>query len=342
MSKSVLGEYRMAKQQGLIVVPTEDNSQHESQQSETKAGDARRLDGQDTISNYQLFTPKQAATLLGVTCQTIKNYIYEGKLKTFKTPGGHHRISREDMVELGFQKDGPSRDEILEIYNHLHQGFINTLEALTDALDARDGIALGHPRRVANYVASLTETMGISGKDQEAIKLGALLHDVGKVFINEHILSKPGRLTDQEYYLIRQHPEIGERIVSRIEFLHHTEPFIRHHHERFDGQGYPDGLSGEEIPLGARMIFVAGAFDRITSDCTYDPARDLTVATNEIESNAGTQFDPQIVRIFLEEVVSKLHDKDDHQPTGACVFQTLRRSEQYQNPFHGGHNKISI
>jgi excisionase family DNA binding protein len=313
-----------------------------SRANATNLAYAGKVSDSDYPPKFELFTPRQAAALLGVTCQTVKNYIYKGKLKTFKTAGGHHRIHREHIMELGFRRDEPSRGEILEIYNHLHQGFINTLEALTDALDARDGIACGHSRRVANYVASLTEIMGISGEDQDAIKLGALLHDVGKVFISEDILSKPGRLTDQEYYLIRQHPEIGERVVSRVEFLRLAKPFIRHHHERFDGQGYPDGLAGEEIPLGARMIFVADAFDRITSDCTYEQARDLTAATDEIESNTGTQFDPEIVRIFLEEVVSKLHDKHDHQPTGPCVFQTVRRSEQYQYPFHGGHNKISI
>ena len=245
------------------------------------------------IAKSDLLNTKQASALLGVTFQTIKNYIYKGKLKTYKTPGGHHRIWREDIMKLGFLEEGPSKDELYRCY-------VDTLGALTNALDARDGIVSGHSKRVADFVASLTEVMGISGEEQESIKLAALLHDVGKVLISEQILSKPGKLTDQESYLIRQHPEMGERIVSGVELLQEGKHLIRHHHERFDGEGYPDGLSGEEIPLGARMIFVAGAFDRITSDCIYQPKRDVGEAIDEIERCAGTQFDPEIVRVFLE------------------------------------------
>lgn len=236
---------------------------------------------------------KQTAALLGVSVQTIKNYIYNGRLTTYKTPGGHHRIRREDIIKLGLLDEGVS-------WHELHRGYLDTLSAITDALDARNGIVSGHSSRVADFVTSLTEIMGISGKEQQNIKLAALLHDVGKVLISEQILSKPGKLTAQESYLIRQHPELGEKIVSGVDFLKEGKHLIRHHHERFDGKGYPDGLSGEEIPLGARMIFVAGAFDRITSDCIYQPKRDVGEAIEEIEKHAGTQFDPKIVRAFLE------------------------------------------
>jgi excisionase family DNA binding protein/putative nucleotidyltransferase with HDIG domain len=237
---------------------------------------------------------KQTAALLGVSVQTIKNYIYNGRLKTYKTPGGHHRIQREDIIKLGLLDEGTS-------WNELHPDcIIDILRALTDALDARNGIVSGHSSRVADFVTSLAEIMGISGEEQQNIKLAALLHDVGKVLISEQILSKPGKLTAQESYLIRQHPELGEKIVSGVEFFKEGKHLIRHHHERFDGKGYPDGLSGEEIPLGARMIFLAGAFDRITSDCIYQPKRDIGEAIEEIEKHAGTQFDPEIVRVFLE------------------------------------------
>jgi HD-GYP domain-containing protein (c-di-GMP phosphodiesterase class II) len=252
--------------------------------------------------------------MLGVTVQTIKNYIYRGRLQTHKTPGGHHRIRREDIIKLGLLEDGPSKEEIAENYNELHHGYVKTLTALADALDARDGIVSGHSRRVFKYVALMADAMGIHEKQEDEIKLGALLHDIGKVFISEHILSKPGRLTDQEHYFIRQHPEMGERAVSDVEFLQGVKALIRHHHERFDGKGYPDGLSGEEIPLGARMITLAEAFDCITSDCTFQAKKDLGEAVDEIGKHAGTQFDPEIVEIFMKKVVSKLPDKDSEQP----------------------------
>jgi len=252
------------------------------------------------ISKSEILTPRQVAAILGVTYQTIKNYIFRGRLKTYKTPGGHHRIRREDLMHLGCLEDRPSREEMADRYNELYHGYISTLRALTTALDTRDGIASGHSRRVANYTVSLTEALGISEEEQESIKLAALLHDIGKIFVMEQILSKPGRLTDQDRYAIRRHPEMGELVVNGVEMLKRTKPVIRHHHERFDGKGYPDGLSGEEIPLGARMIAIAGAFDCITSECTFQPTRDLEEAIDEIERCAGTQFDPEIVRVFLE------------------------------------------
>jgi excisionase family DNA binding protein len=220
---------------------------------------AMELGSYDYISKSDLLSAKQAAAMLGVTYQTIQNYIYTGRVKSYKTPGGRHRIRREDIMNLGFW-EGPTRGE-------LYRGYIDTLGALTDALDARDGIASGHSRRVAHYVAALTEKMGVSAEEEESIKLAALLHDVGKILISEQTLSKPGKLTD----------------------------------------------SGEEIPLGARMISLAESFDWITSDCTYRLGKNLEEAIDEIETCAGTQFDPEIVRTFLEkrDIVRTFLEKRD-------------------------------
>ena len=270
------------------------------QGSERATAQVIRLGAHNYISKSDLFSPRQAAALLGVTYQTLKNYIYKGRLKSCKTPGGHHRIRREDIMKLGFLEDGLYGEEMVEGYNELYEGYIDTIGALTNALDARDGIVSGHSRRVADYVGSLAEIMGITGKEQESIKLAAILHDIGKILISERILSKPGKLTGQEHYLIRQHPEMGERIVDGVEFLKKAKPLIRHHHERFDGKGYPDGLSRDEIPLGARMISLGEVFDCITADCTFQPKRGVEEATDEIERHAENQFDPEIVRIFLE------------------------------------------
>jgi excisionase family DNA binding protein/putative nucleotidyltransferase with HDIG domain len=256
-----------------------------------------------------LIKTKQAARLLGVTVQTIKNYIYSGKLKSYKTLGGHHRIMVSDLEQLASTKSSPSRGELLEHYDHLYRGYIDSIGALLDALDARDGIASGHSRRVARYAGAMGEALGFSPESQRTLELAALLHDVGKILISEQILGKPGKLTDQETYLIRQHPEMGEKIVGQVEFLRETKPFIRHHHERFDGLGYPDGLSGESIPLEARIIFIAEAFDSLRSDSSYHRARNIQEALAEMERGAGTQFDPEVLTIFLE-LINKTYSND--------------------------------
>ena len=252
-----------------------------------------------------LIKTKQAAHLLGVTVQTIKNYIYSGKLKSYKTLGGHHRLSISDLQGLTSYHSSPSRKELVEQYDHLYRSYLDTIGALLNALDARDGIASGHSRRVANYACAIGKAMGFSPQSQRTLELAALLHDVGKIMISEHILGKPGKLTDQETYIIRQHPEMGERMVGGVEFLQETKPFIRHHHERFDGLGYPDGLSGEDIPLEARIIFIAEAFDTLRSDRSYHKSRDLKETLTEMQRGSGTQFDPNILRAFCENVGKK-------------------------------------
>jgi len=249
-----------------------------------------------------LIKTKQAAQLLGVTVQTIKNYIYSGKLKSYKTFGGHHRLSISDLQSLASYHSSPSQSELLEQYDQLYHGYIDTMGTLLSALDARDGIASGHSRRVANYACAIGKAMGFPPESQRTLELAALLHDVGKIFISEQILGKPGKLTDQETYIIRQHPEMGERIVAGVEFLRETKPFIRHHHERFDGLGYPDGLPGESIPLEARIIFIAEVFDTLRSDSSYHKGSDLKESLAEMERGSGSQFDPSILRIFIENV----------------------------------------
>jgi len=249
-----------------------------------------------------LVSAREAAKILGVTVQTIKNYIYRGKMKSYKTPGGHHRILREDIMNFGPVDDKLSRDEMMESYTELYHGCIDTIQALTKALDARDGIVSGHSRRVADYVSSMAKSLGFSQEEMGVIELAGLLHDVGKVMISEHILGKPGKLTEQEFYQIRQHPVLGERIVEGVNFLRETGSFIRHHHERFDGKGYPDGLAGEEIPLQARMLFLAEAFDCVRSDSSFHQGLPLDRSIDVIKRESETQFDPEIVRVFLNSV----------------------------------------
>ena len=252
----------------------------------------------------EIVSAREAAKILGVTVQTIKNYIYKGKMKSYKTPGGHHRIHREDLRRFGPLEDKPSREEVMERYNELYEGYITTLEALTGALDARDGIVSGHSRRVAGHASSMARSLGLSQDEIRLIELSGLLHDVGKIMISEHILGKPGRLTDQEFYQVRQHPVMGERIVVGVDFLRATGSFIRHHHERFDGKGYPDGLAGEKIPLQSRILFVAETFDCLRSDSSFHQGLPIDRSIEVIRREVDTQFDSEIVRAFLDSLNS--------------------------------------
>ncbi|NIS59927.1 MAG: HD domain-containing protein [Proteobacteria bacterium] len=256
----------------------------------------------ETGNPANVVNTRGAADLLGVTVQTIKNYIYAGKLKSYKTPGGHHRLRVSDLEELAPQIGDLSREKLLEQYDQFYRGYVDTIEALLNAVDGRDGIISGHSRRVADYACIIGKAMGLAPESLRILELAALLHDVGKIMISEQILGKPGKLTDQEIYAIRQHPEMGEKIVGDVKFLRETAPFIRHHHERFDGLGYPDGLSGESIPLEARVIFIGEVFDSLTSDTSYHTTMDLKEALGEMERGAGTQFDPNILGIFIDHV----------------------------------------
>ncbi len=245
---------------------------------------------------------KQAVHFLGVTVQTVKNYICPGKLKTYKTPGGQHPVLISDLQDLARSVRNPSREELLEQRDRLYRDYIDTIGALLNALDTRDGIAGGHCRRVANYTCVIGGSMGLPLTSLRVLELAALLHDVGKIMIDDGILGKPGKLTDQETHIVRQHPVIGERIVGEVEFLREMMRFIRHHHERFDGMGYPDGLAGEAIPLEARIIFIAEAIDCLMADTTSRASRDFEEVLGEMEGGSGTQFDPHILGIFMDNV----------------------------------------
>ncbi len=257
------------------------------------------------IISKEILTTREAAALLKVTPQTIKNYIYSGKLKAIQTPGGHHRVRRADLKSLGFaiketdnSKENLSEDELLSAYKSLLENFNSIVESLSKALDTRDIISAGHSARVAELATSVGERMGFTEKVLRDLRLAALLHDVGKIGISESILGKPGRLTDQEYSLVKKHPEIGESIVSQAEGLQSIAPTIRHCHEHFDGGGYPDKASGTDIDLHARIIAVADAYDFLRSELPFRKGMTAKEALQEIKNLAGTQFDPEIVSVF--------------------------------------------
>jgi putative nucleotidyltransferase with HDIG domain len=180
--------------------------------------------------------------------------------------------------------------------NRLH---LSTIEALAHAIDAKDAVTHGHIRRVQRWAVDLAGRMGVASEiEVRALEAAALLHDIGKLAIPEHILNKPGKLTAPEFERMKTHARVGAEILSEIDFPYPVVPIVRHHHENWDGTGYPDGIAGEAIPIGARILSVVDCFDALTSDRPYRRALSGDSAFAIIEARAGTMYDPAVVAAF--------------------------------------------
>lgn len=177
--------------------------------------------------------------------------------------------------------------------------FHDWVEVMTAVLDAKNSYTRGHSERVGHLTALLGRELGLDEKMQELVHLAGHLHDIGKIAVPDGILGKAGRLTPQEFEAVKRHPAIGADILEKVACLQPAARLVRHHHERWDGKGYPDGLKESEIPLGARIIAVADSFDAMTSSRPYRSALTLNWALEEIRRGQGTQFDPQIAETFL-------------------------------------------
>jgi response regulator RpfG family c-di-GMP phosphodiesterase len=186
-----------------------------------------------------------------------------------------------------------------EATQNLASAYTQTLEALGAALDSRDVGTESHSRRVHGYSLALAREHGMPDDQLADLAHGVLLHDIGKIGIPDAILLKPGSLTPEEWQIMRTHPEIGKRLIAKIPFLHGAIPVVWCHHEKWDGNGYPRGLKGAEIPLNARIFSVVDAFDAMTFDRPYSKAIAFEAATAEIKRCAGSHFDPQVVESFL-------------------------------------------
>lgn len=186
-------------------------------------------------------------------------------------------------------------------YNHL----INTLKSLVLTIEARDEYTKNHSERVTNIALEIAKEMNCRQEEIDAIRFGGYLHDIGKIGVKDMILLKPARLTDSEFEEIKKHPVIGYNIISPLGFFPLEQQLIRHHHERFDGRGYPDGLSGEDIPLIARILAVADTYDSMTSTRPYRRGLGHDVAVEEIKRCAGSQFDPQVADAFFRTPTGK-------------------------------------
>lgn len=181
----------------------------------------------------------------------------------------------------------------------MRDAFHSTIRMLMAVLDARDNSTRGHSQRVAEYAVAIGKQLKMTEDQLELLNYAGLLHDIGKVGITDAILKKPGIYSDDEYRQMRMHSAIGADIIKDISLLGAARDWVLHHHERYDGRGFPHRLKGEEIPLGARIITLADAFDAITSDRPYKAGMPIPLAIEELKRNAGTQFDPQVVAAFL-------------------------------------------
>jgi len=232
-----------------------------------------------------LLKPFERAELESIVMRAIEH----GRLRK------QNAIYRQNLESIVSARTGRLRSTMQD----LERSYDITLEAMGDALDLRDEETEGHSRRVTAYTIALAQAMGVEAEELRIIARGAFLHDIGKIATPDNILLKPGRLNDEEMAIMKQHCERGYEMVRKIPFLREAAEIVYAHQERFDGNGYPRGLRGEDIPLGARIFAIADSLDAMTSDRPYRKGTTFAAATEEVVRCVGRQFDPRIVEVFL-------------------------------------------
>lgn len=234
--------------------------------------------------------------------------------RTGDIPFNEHDV---EMLE-NMANQAVSAIENARLYENIQKVYLSTIEVLATAIDAKDPYTQGHSRRVTLYSVAIAEELNMTRKEIENVRYAGLLHDVGKIGIKDSIIRKPGRLTDEEYAIIKKHPAIGAKILRPVDFLADKIPGVLHHHEYYDGRGYPDHLTGENIPLDGRIICVADAFDAMTTNRPYRKGLTVKTAIGELQKFSGKQFDPVCVEAFLRafdkklfQYFEKIDDSDD-------------------------------
>jgi putative nucleotidyltransferase with HDIG domain len=190
--------------------------------------------------------------------------------------------------------------ENARLFEQAETGYLNTIKTLSNIIDAKDSQTFGHSERVMERCMDIADALRIPEQEKEVLKYAGLLHDIGKIGIDVGILRKPSKLSKDEWKVMTMHPVVGSGIVEQIGFLDNLAPIILHHHERYDGKGYPSKLKKENIPLGARILSVVDAYESMVSDRPYRKALSFKKVRQELLDGAGTQFDPKIVKVFLK------------------------------------------
>jgi response regulator RpfG family c-di-GMP phosphodiesterase len=230
-----------------------------------------------------------------VVKQELKGIVFVGPRLSEK----EFTSSELDMLRSMCNSAGIGLDNA-RLFRELQNTYLSTVKALVSIIEAKDPYTKGHTERVADYTIALGRKMGLPKDAIRDLAFGAVLHDIGKLVVYERVLNKPGRLSEDEWASLKEHPSIGASIIENMDFLMGTVDLVRHHHEAYDGTGYPDGLAGEQIPLGARIISVADSYDAMTTDRSYRKALSSTVALDSLKAKAGSQYDSEVVKYFVE------------------------------------------
>jgi putative two-component system response regulator len=276
------------------------------------------MDGMELLKSVKALQPNLMVIImtafpdLDIAIEAMRQGAYDFIIKPFNL----------DLVVLSIKKALEKRrlEEEIEVYhNHLERlvgektaelkkanqvlkkSSLDSVKVLTSAVEARDPYTRGHSDRVRRISVRTGMKLGLSDVKLENLEYGALLHDIGKIGIKDEVLRKPGPLSAEEYHHIQQHPMIGVKIMEQVDFFREKIPMVRHHHEHYNGSGYPDGLTGESIPLEARIISIADAFDAMTSERPHRGKLPLADVLLELKKGEGKQFDPHVLKIFVKE-----------------------------------------
>ena len=251
---------------------------------------------------YRLITkPWNDDELKATLRQAFDHYDLKGEIKRLNQVTREQNFRLQDMNRNLEAKVRQRTKQLADKHQELRTAYIQTIRALAEAIDAKDAYTRGHSERVAVYSSRLAREMGLRKEMIERVYFSGLLHDVGKIGVPDAIITKPDRLTEEEYLEIQKHPEIGAKILEPVEFLKNIVPCVRHHHEWFDGcdRGYPLRLRGDQIPLPSRLILVCDTVEAMTSDRPYRKALPLDTVVRELHKYSGSQFDPVCVDAFL-------------------------------------------
>ncbi|MHB1023297.1 MAG: HD domain-containing phosphohydrolase [Acidobacteriaceae bacterium] len=281
---------------------------------------------------------------ISVAMTAIRRGAYDYLLKPFEREQlraivdralDHRRLVRQNAIYKHNleQLVGARTDMLRQAMSDLERSYDITLEALGDALDLRDAETEGHSKRVTAYTIALARAFGMTSSQLRIIARGAFLHDIGKIAIPDSILLKPGKLDETEMSIMREHCARGYQMLRKIPYLRDAAEIVYSHQERFDGCGYPRGLKGEQIPVGARIFSIADTLDAITSDRPYRKARSFEEAREEIIRCSGTQFDPQILEIFLAMPIMLWADLRTEITSHTRQFSPLNYDFQADSPF---------